>query len=231
MIIQTNQYIRGDDPWAPTSGTVFDVQNGVAVMIAPDDRVQVQDTPMLFEALAFQIVEQDTITFSDNALVIPSSMVYQVLEGVASVLQPMINLNTYAAMTIPFFGNVSAATTVNVNSNGVYTVPANLAFGFDGRGVRYTHFCIYVDGIANEANQLITIQMVPDWNAPTVSLSPNGNDIVVTNTRNPATSSWVPIKDAYVGVNIPNMGVAMKGTNATVDLSVNSLSITFATMG
>lgn len=129
-------------------------------------------------------------------------------------------------LVIPYFGNVSAATNVVIN-NTAYSVPAFWALNIDNTP-GYTHFAIYCDGQSNEGGQTVSIQAVADWASPATPLSAGGNDVVKTNTRAAGASAWIPI--ASVGASLANFGLAVKGSNGTVDLTVNSLSVSFAVM-
>lgn len=110
--------------------------------------------------------------------------------------------------------------TIPVNST-TYLVVAYLLSRTDFDVVPWTHFAISCWGNSNAAAQTITIQGVHGVGAGTLSAA--GNDLVLDNSFDHNGTGWIAIDPTLTG--LQHVGLALKGSNSTVDLVVQSLDL------
>lgn len=119
-------------------------------------------------------------------------------------------------------GLPNAADTVNVNS-AAYVDWGSAAFFVDLDQFLFTEFRIVFSAGSNQAGQTITGQLTYQF-TPGTPIHTGGNDVVVTNAFGTFSSAWRS-KDDAINSGIVGYTVALKGSNATVDLAVNSLVV------
>jgi len=114
-----------------------------------------------------------------------------------------------------------AATTFNVNSTTYVETPYR-RFTLDLDVFTPAFFQIIIIGNSNAAAQTVTAQLARPA-TPATPISPNGNDLVVTNTNGYFASGWLAW--SHTGTGLQDFTLALKGSNATVDLSAQEIEI------
>lgn len=118
-----------------------------------------------------------------------------------------------------YTGLANAADTINVNSTGYVDVGA-AAFMVDYDEFPFTEYRLIFSGGSNQAGQTITAQMTYQF-SPTGPIHTGGNDVVITNSFGTFDSGWKSKDDAIVS-GLVAYSIGLKGSNSTVDLSINS---------
>lgn len=108
------------------------------------------------------------------------------------------------------------STTLTVNNSGAFVSFQAAKVWHDFDLFPATHYRLVVRGQANEAAQTIKCRM--HVNNDTTALHAGTEDVTVTNTLGDFDSGWLPITALPTGFVALHMG--MKGSNATVDLSL-----------
>lgn len=123
-----------------------------------------------------------------------------------------------------YIGLANAADTVNVNSTG-YVDWGSAALAIDLDKFLFTDFRLVFSASSNQAAQTITAQLTAIFN-PAAPIHTGGNDVVITNAFGVFDSGWRS-KDTGATSGLLNLGVALKGSNVTVDLAINSMMVMF----
>jgi hypothetical protein len=105
--------------------------------------------------------------------------------------------------------------TITVDSTS-YISDAAFIFYHDYDAFAFTHYRIVAYGVANEAGQTVTLQLATPA-ASTTPIHTGGNDLVMTDALGAVDSGWLTRDVAASGFTA--YAVALKGSNATVDLS------------
>lgn len=111
--------------------------------------------------------------------------------------------------------------------SAAYIASGTMAFFHDWTRFPATHFLITIYGRANEAAQTVSAQLA-QFASPTNPVSAAGDDISVPNNggaNQGVSSGWVPVSDALAGILL--MVIALKGSNATVDLTGRWVDVAF----
>lgn len=119
-------------------------------------------------------------------------------------------------------GLPNSADTVNVNST-TYVDWGAAAFFVDLNEFLFTEYRIVFSAGSNQAGQTITAQLTYQF-APGSPIHTGGNDVVISNTFGTKDSGWRSKDDALTS-GVVGYTVALKGSNATVDLAINSLVV------
>jgi hypothetical protein len=118
----------------------------------------------------------------------------------------------------------SANQTIPINSVG-YSAIAGLSTVVDFSITSYNRFRIVIDGHASTVGQFITAQLVQTA-FPGVPLSPPGDDLQIDSIDAVYDSGWLAINP--VQTTVLNLSLAMKGSDATVDLVHRGVRVIFA---
>jgi hypothetical protein len=121
-----------------------------------------------------------------------------------------------------FEGSPTGAATINVNSTAHIDV-GSMAFSLDLTEFPFTEFLIAVSGGSNQAGQTITAQLTALFN-PSAPIHTGGNDLVIPNAFNGYSSGWRS-KDTGASSGLVHYGISLKGSNSTVDLLINAMTI------
>lgn len=119
-------------------------------------------------------------------------------------------------------GLPNAADTVNVNSV-TYVDFGAASFVLDLDSFLFTDYRLFVVGGSSQAGQTITVQLTYMF-TPGTPIHTGGNDVVVSNGFTTYDTGWKS-KDDVVTSGVVGYGLALKGSNATVDLAVNSITL------
>lgn len=111
----------------------------------------------------------------------------------------------------------------NINSL-TYVTHRTLRMRVDFSAVPYTHFRIYGHMGPSEIAQTVTLQLAA-WASPGTPLSAAGNDLAFTGSPTHQDSGWIAL--AAPPVTDQDLVLAMKGTNATVDLFNHTIYVLF----
>lgn len=129
-------------------------------------------------------------------------------------------------MAVPFFVEkllaIETPATLNVNSaTYIRLVPFDL--GIDFTNIPWTHFRLRSSLVSNAAGQTVTLQLATSLATPGTPVHSGGNDLVITTAAILGDSGWRTVDAALSGAN--QLTIAVKGSNATVDLNGTWLEI------
>jgi len=115
----------------------------------------------------------------------------------------------------------AAKLTINVNSTAYIFTPRLQAM-IDTERLAFDEYLITADANSNAAGQTIAMRLchAPD---PTVPIGDGSDDVVLTNTAGRFSSGWRP-RTATLP-DLPIVGVALKGSNSTVDLDAWNIQL------
>lgn len=113
--------------------------------------------------------------------------------------------------------SVFTAVTLNVNSTTYVYLGNAITSHIDLDEFPATHYRIIMRGLSNAAAQTVTVQLCAGITA-TTPIHTGGNDLVISNTETVYDSGWLSRDDGATGT--PRYGMGIKGSNATVDLSL-----------
>jgi hypothetical protein len=148
-----------------------------------------------------------TNSSGDVTVTIPASV------GHAYTVQRLVNH--------AFSGGAVANTLINVNST-TYLANQGLYFGVDLSVYPFTHYRIRGVATSNAAGQTVTCQLAT-FSTPTTGIHTGGNDVTVT-TSGGLDSGWLSRDDGSTNAN-REYGVVCKGSNSTVDITVNYMEV------
>jgi hypothetical protein len=120
----------------------------------------------------------------------------------------------------------NADSTFNLNNAG-YVAPAVCQFYMPWDDFPATHFLISAYGFANEVGQTVKAQFATQA-APGTPYSAAGDDLTITNNGGAGltlSSGWVAMNSSPAGTVLTC--VALKGSNATVDLTGRWIDVLF----
>jgi hypothetical protein len=121
---------------------------------------------------------------------------------------------------VPIYFGASVTPALN---SATYIASTARTFYIDFSYVRWTHFGIHLYGLSNAAGQTVTLQLSEDIAGVYSTISKNGDDLVVPNTTAWYTTGWIPIFRNMNG--FTRLALLVKGSNATVDLTYENISI------
>ena len=125
---------------------------------------------------------------------------------------PFVSQRLFQAATLATF---------NVNSTSYITVLA-FCFNVDLDVFPFTHYNLCVAGQANAAATTITAQLTAG-SVPATPIHIGGNDLAISNAVSVYRSGYLTRDDGSTG--IKEYMVALKGSNATVDLATTYLDV------
>jgi len=124
-------------------------------------------------------------------------------------------------VALPILSGDTSAPNWPVNST-TYVIANNRIVPIDLADFTFDEYRILLWAASSQAGQTIAA-ILAEKSAPTTSLSGNAIDVTITNTAGLFDSGWQPNASGLTG--LQSLGISLKGSNATVDLNVNYLTL------
>jgi hypothetical protein len=126
-----------------------------------------------------------------------------------------------ALMVIPIVIGLGSDLLFNVNSTS-YVINKRRSFAIDLDEFPFTHYRVMVRAFVNAVGQTVNVSL-RNVTAPTTPLGATADDTTVGLSATDEDSGWIARTEVATG--LQQYGIAWKGSNSTVDITVSNISV------